>query len=54
MSIAAQPLTGGKLRGTEGGILSGLVNADCIQGMDLSRATGSLDFTRLAVDSLWR
>ena len=54
MITVAQPLTGGKLRSIEGGILSGLVNADCIQGMDLSRASGSLDFTRLTVDSLWR
>lgn len=48
------PFTGGKLRSVEGGFLSGLVDADCIHGLDLSRAPGTFDFTRLAVDSLWR
>jgi hypothetical protein len=52
--LIAQPFTGGKLRSIEGGILSGLVDADCLNGLDLSRAPSSFEFTRLTVDSVWR
>jgi hypothetical protein len=49
-----QPFTGGNLKSVNGGLLSGLVDAECIHGLDLSRLDASQDFTRLAVESVWR
>ncbi|PMD32046.1 hypothetical protein L207DRAFT_572344 [Hyaloscypha variabilis F] len=52
--ITGVPFTGGNLKSVEGGLLSGLVDAECIHGLDMSRLPASQDFTRLSVESIWR
>lgn len=49
-----QSFTGGKIRSVEGGILSGLIDAECINGIDVSRADTGQTFTRLKVESVWK
>lgn len=52
--MITQSFTGGRLRSVEGGILSNLVDAECINGIDTSRADPAQTFTRLGVESVWR
>jgi len=54
LTLMVKPFTGGSLKSVDGGLLSGLVDAECIHGLDMSRSPSSQDFTRLSVESIWR
>jgi hypothetical protein len=53
-SITCVPVTSGTLKSNSDGILAGLLDAECISGLDTSRLDPSRKFTRLSVNSVWK
>ncbi|KAF7890635.1 hypothetical protein EAF00_008950 [Botryotinia globosa] len=51
---SGKPLTGGKMKEVDGGILKNFRDAECVSGLEVSCSDPSFEYTRLEINSAWR